>query len=153
MPGKERMESRAAGVICVPVDFEPASLRALEIAEDLAACMGAEVILVHVCTLSVQVYPGVSPAEAPPLPGVHLEVEEAARRALGELAAAHGGLRSILLQGDPADAILEEIGRLRPRMVVMGTHGRSGLRRLMLGSVAEKIVRGSPTPVTVVRAG
>lgn len=80
------------------------------------------------------------------------EVEEAARRALNELADAHGGLRSILMEGDPASAILAEAERLRPRMVVMGTHGRAGLERVVLGSVAEKVVRRCVVPVTVVRA-
>jgi nucleotide-binding universal stress UspA family protein len=143
---------RERGVVLVPIDFEDASRRALDLAKGIAPCLGAEVVLLHAYQVLVQVVPSLSPAEIPPLPGVHLEVEEAARRALNELADAHGGLRSILMEGDPASAILAEAERLRPRMVVMGTHGRAGLERVVLGSVAEKVVRRCVVPVTVVRA-
>jgi nucleotide-binding universal stress UspA family protein len=139
--------------ILVPVDFEEASLRAIDLAEELAPCFGAEVVLLHVYRLLVQVYPGLTPAETQPWPGIHLEIAEAARVALRDLAEARGGLRSILVEGDPARAILDEVARLSPRMVVMGTHGRAGLGHMLLGSVAERVVRGSAAPVAVVRAG
>jgi len=76
-------------------------------------------------------------ADALLLAGKNGEAEEAARRALNDLANAHGGLRSILVDGDPAAAILAEAERHRPHMVVMGTHGRAGIERLVLGSVAD----------------
>lgn len=142
----------AKDVILVPIDFQPASLSALDLAKSLAPCFGAEVVLLHAYRLLVQTYPGLSPADAAPWPGIHQEIGEAARKALGELAAAHGGLRSVLVEGDAAQAILAEAARLRPRLIVMGTHGRAGFEKLMVGSVAEKVVRQSPTPVTVVRA-
>jgi nucleotide-binding universal stress UspA family protein len=152
MAAGETLGDRERGVVLVPIDFEDASRRALDLAKELAPCLSAEVVLLHAYQVLVQVVPGLSPAEIPPLPGIHLEVEEAARGALNELADAHGGLRSILMEGDPASAILAEAERLRPRMVVMGTHGRAGLERVVLGSVAEKVVRRCVVPVTVVRA-
>src|SRR5262245_55817842 len=96
-------------MILVPVDFEAASLAALELAKEIAGCFGAEVVLLHSYAVLVQTYPGTTPAETPSLPGVHLEVMAAAKRALDELASAHGGLRSILAEGDPAAAILDEV--------------------------------------------
>jgi nucleotide-binding universal stress UspA family protein len=139
-------------MVLVPVDFEAASLAALELAKEVAGCFAAEVVLLHSYAVLVQTYPGTTPAETPSLPGIHVEVMAAAKRALDELAMAHGGLRSILAEGDPATAILDEVARLRPRMVVMGTHGRSGFKHLLLGSVAEKVIRHSPAPVTIVRS-
>jgi nucleotide-binding universal stress UspA family protein len=136
-------------IILVPVDFEEPSLSALDLAKSLAHVFGAEIVLIHAYRLLVQTYPGLTPVDVPPWPGIHLEMVEAARKALNDLAAAHGGLRSILVEGDPARAILDEAARLRPRMIVMGSHGRAGIERLMLGSVAEKVVRRSPAPVTV----
>jgi nucleotide-binding universal stress UspA family protein len=141
-----------AAVFLVPVDFEHASLRALDLAEELSGPFNAEVILLHAYVVLVQVCPAISPAETPSWPGVHLEVAAAAKRALDELAAAHGGLRSILSEGDPAEAILDQARRLEARMVFMGTHGRSGLGHLTLGSVAEEVIRRSGAPVMVVRA-
>lgn len=61
--------------------------------------------------------------------------------------------RHYLVSGDPAQALLAEIEREKYDLVVLGTHGRTGLSHLLLGSVAEKLVRHSPRPVlTVPRA-
>jgi nucleotide-binding universal stress UspA family protein len=80
------------------------------------------------------------------------QIAAAARSSLEKLAAEQGGLRSELRCGDPAAEILRAIDELKPELVVMGTHGRRGLARLLLGSVAEKVVRSSPVPVLTVPA-
>src|SRR5262245_41136260 len=133
----ERKQAKA--VVLCPVDFEAASRAAVGLAKEIAGCFDAEVVLLHAYAVLVQPYPGLTPAEVPMLPGIHLEVAAAAKRALDELSAEHGGLRSILVEGEPAAAILDEAQRLHPKMIVMGTHGRSGLKHLILGSVAEKV--------------
>jgi nucleotide-binding universal stress UspA family protein len=137
------------GPIVVPTDFEPASQAALGLAQDLAARLGAEVVLVHVYALPVYTYPGLEPAL---LPGFQSEVMAAARRALDQQAAEHGGLRAVLREGDAATEILAVAKELGARFVVMGTHGRKGLSHLFLGSVAERVVRRSAIPVMTVRA-
>jgi nucleotide-binding universal stress UspA family protein len=142
----------AHGVVLVPVDFEEASRSAIELAKSLAPCFHADVVLLHTFRLLAHSYPGLPPANAPPWPGFFQEVAVAAQKALEQLAAAHGGLRTILVEGDPAQEILAEAARLRPHLIVMGTHGRTGLEHLMLGSVAEKVIRQSTVPVAVVRA-
>lgn len=139
----------AESVILVPIDFEAASDRALAIAKELAPKLGARVGLVHVYTLPVYSYPGFEPSLAP---GFHVEVTAAARRALDQRAADEGGLAADLRQGDPATEILAEIEHVRPVLVVMGTHGRKGLSHLLLGSVAERVIRHSSVPVMTVRA-
>jgi nucleotide-binding universal stress UspA family protein len=55
-------------------------------------------------------------------------------------------------RGDPASAILELEKEVRPDLIVMGTHARTGLRHMVLGSVAERTVRESTVPVLTLRA-
>jgi nucleotide-binding universal stress UspA family protein len=140
----------AGGIILVPVDFEDASLRALALGQELARSLGAEVVLLHVYALPVYTYPGLDPTYN--VPGFHAEVTAAAKWALDELASSQGGLRSILRQGDAATEILAAAKEHPTQLIVMGTHGRSGLAHLLLGSVAEKVVRQSPVPVLTVRS-
>lgn len=66
---------------------------------------------------------------------------------------AHPGenLESLVREGKPATTILETIDELSPDLVVMGTHGRSKLDHLLIGSVAERVIRKSPCPVLIVR--
>lgn len=135
--------------ILVPIDFQDASLDALATAKELAGRLGLEVVLLHTYTIPVAVYPGFDPIVAPGLPE---EITAAASGALEKLAAAEGGLRAILRAGDPATEILKTIEELQPALVAMGTHGRTGLAHLLLGSVTEKIVRSSPVPVLTVHA-
>lgn len=139
----------AKDILLVPTDFEPASLEALAMAKELAGPLDAEIVLLHVYQLPVYTYPGLEPAL---LPGFHTEVLAAARRAVDELAQQQGIARTSLREGDPATEILAAAAELEPRMIVMGTHGRGGLAHLLLGSVAEKVVRKSEIPVMTVRA-
>jgi nucleotide-binding universal stress UspA family protein len=138
-----------ADVILVPVDFEEASMKAIDLAKDLGGKLGSEVVLVHVYQLPVYTYPGLEPAV---LPGFHAEVSAAASRAVQHLAAQTGGLRPLLREGDPATEILAAAEEQRAKMIVMGTHGRRGLAHLFLGSVAEQVIRKSAVPVLTVRS-
>lgn len=141
--------SQSANVILVPVDFEEASMKAIELAKDLGAKLGSEVVLLHVYQLPVYTYPGLEPTA---LPGFHAEVSAAASRAVQQLSAQTGGLRALLREGDPANEILAAAEDEKVRMIVMGTHGRRGLAHLFLGSVAEQVIRKSNIPVLTVRA-
>jgi len=58
--------------------------------------------------------------------------------------------RRKVLMGDPVDVILDYIGSRKISQVIMGTHGRKGLDRIMMGSVAQRVLRRSPVPVLVV---
>lgn len=136
--------------ILVPVDFQDPSLAALALARDLGARLGLEVVLIHTFTVPVVVYPGFDPIIAPGLPD---EIESVAKSALDQVAAENGGLRALLRAGDPAGEILKAVDELKPSFVAMGTHGRRGLSHLLLGSVAEKVVRSSSAPVITVHAG
>jgi nucleotide-binding universal stress UspA family protein len=138
-----------AGVIVVAVDFEKASLKALEVAKELGRAMGAEVVIAHVYQVPMFTYPGLEPAL---LPTFNAEISTAAKRAVEELSASQEGLRAVLREGDPSTELLAVASELKARMLVMGTHGRSGFAHLFLGSVAEKVMRHSTIPVLTVRA-
>jgi nucleotide-binding universal stress UspA family protein len=135
--------------IVVAVDFEAASDKALALASELAERLGCELALVHVYQLPIYTYPGLEPGV---LPAYQSEVTAAAKRALDALAGKHGVKRAYLRQGDPATEVLAALDELRPKLAVVGTHGRRGLSHLLLGSVAEKIVRRATVPVVTVRA-
>ena len=140
--------AKTADVILVAVDFEDTSTKALATAKSLARRMGAEIVLIHVYSLPTYSYPGLAPAL---LPSLAAEIGAGAKRALDQLAASAGGLRSVLREGDPSTEILREVDATQPRLVVLGTHGRHGLSRVLIGSVAEQVVRRSPVPVLTVR--
>lgn len=131
--------------ILVPIDFSPGAQLALDYACALAGKLGA---VVHLVT-------ALGPAGELPLSAKIVEelVRENAR-ALEELAArcdrvAFGA--PIVEAADPRDLILAAVSRVDADLIVMGTHGRRGLSRLLLGSVAEDILRRAPCPVLAVR--
>jgi nucleotide-binding universal stress UspA family protein len=138
-----------SSTLLVAVDFEQASLAALDVAKELAGRLGLQVMVLHVAAVPVVLYPGVDPVMLPCGPG---DVTAAARRATEELAERNGAAGAIVRTGDPAAEILRAAQELRPAMVAVGTHGRRGLQRLLLGSVAEKVIRASGAPVLVVPA-
>jgi nucleotide-binding universal stress UspA family protein len=136
------------GPVLVPVDFEEGSMRSLEVARELAAALGEEVVIVHVHALPIYTYPGLDPAAVPPL---LTEVTEAARRALSEFAEQQGIARAVLREGDVTTEILGAASDLGARMIVMATHGRGGLAHALLGSVTERVLRRAAIPVVTVR--
>src|SRR5262245_5117490 len=86
---EEDIMANGSHVLLVAVDFEQVSLKALELAKELAPKLGSEVVLVHVYQLPIYTYPGLEPTL---VPGFHTEVMAAARRALEELAVSAGGV-------------------------------------------------------------
>lgn len=138
--------------ILVPVDFEPSSQRALEVGVDLAHKFDAKLTLFHAWEL-----PAYSYANFYVSGDLWSALEEAAKKQLGETLAEvrkrAPQADSVLVCGPAGFEILKAVERENVDLVVMGTHGRHGLRRVFLGSVAEKVVRGSSVPVLTVRAG
>lgn len=145
--------------ILVPVDFSPYSTAALLEAARLAECTGQRLLILHVIH---------DPADMPGYYGQVtkkkkiLRIEDLAREAfddyLRQVREAHPALRplatcdELLVVGLPLTRILEVTERSGASMVVMGSQGRTGLDRLMLGSKAEQVVRMSRVPVLIVKA-
>ena len=138
--------------ILVPIDGGEQAAAALEHALELATVHGATVHTLYVIDTTTSLLT-VSKDE---VRGALREVgEDAAAEAFTEAEAIADGydvaFETALREGKPDDVILDEIEANEPDVVVMGTHGREGVSRRLLGSVAERIVRESPVPVLTVR--
>jgi len=137
--------------LLVPIDFGESSNEALATAVELSLKLGANLTLVHVYEIPAYVYSGMTYATA----DLFAPIEEAARNHLDEtLAKVKERIpeaRGVLRRGVPAQEILAVIEQAHPDLVVMGTHGRQGVSRVLLGSVAERIIRLSTVPVLTVR--
>lgn len=119
----------------------------VQAAREIAGKLGSRIVLLHVYTLVRFGYPGMAPAL---LPDLNQEITAAAERAANNFAV-QVRLDILVRQGNPVREILAEIERTDAGMVVMGTHGRRGVARWLLGSVAERVLRRSPVPVMTVR--
>jgi nucleotide-binding universal stress UspA family protein len=138
--------------ILYATDFSPASARAFGEAVALARSQGAGLIVLHVLTPPSPFVKG-----EPPRSWVELEARarRQAERRLARLVAAgtRAGIRvtSALTTGTPAPTIARRARRERADAIVIGTHGRSGLGRLFMGSVATQVLQLAPCPVVTVR--
>lgn len=134
--------------ILVPVDFSSTSDQALDIARNVARSFGAVLDVLHVQVILENPHEDdarqaeldrILDADAPR----HLEAMESPER--------HPEAHTHLVRGiSAAETIVERAGHLRSDLIVMGTHGRRGLRHLLLGSVAEQVIRSAPVPVLTV---
>lgn len=141
--------------ILAPTDFTEHTRPALRYAVELAEKFGAELILLHVIPDAVLAMPdAVMPA---PVPMADLNaLTQSGRDGLAHLIAAekigHLRPRAEVRIGSPATEILAAATDLRADLLCIVTHGRSGLARLFMGSVAEAILREAPCPVLTVRS-
>jgi len=145
------MTSIATRHILVPVDFSKGSDRAVAQAEALAAALGADVELFHAYQLPVFALPDSSVTVSPTYIA---DLTDRAQRELNKhrdiLRARGVAATTKLLEGNPADSIVERATALNALMIVLGTHGHSGFRRFLLGSTAERVVRMATVPVLTV---
>jgi universal stress protein A len=138
--------------ICCAVDFSDPSRFAMEEAADLARRFQAQLTIVHVAEpppiVPIDV---IVPAERS-FETVSVDVARSVAAWRSEAAArAATAVRSAIRIGAPAEEILRFAREEAMDLVVLGTHGRTGLKHLVLGSVAERVVRQAPCPVLVVR--
>jgi universal stress protein A len=136
-------------ILC-PVDFSDASRKAVQYAREFARSMGASIYLLTVVEprpMAVDISLNYVPLEA--------DLEKAAEEDL-EL------IRQDLINsglkvecgveiGNPADVILDKIDEFNVNLIIMGSHGKQGLSRLIMGSVAEIVVRKANCPVLIVK--
>ena len=140
--------------ILVPVDFSAHSAEALRFAADLARRYAASLDLLHVFQTMTYALPEGYVVPSPEqldaiMKHFQQELETAKRSAL---AAGAPSVETTLLQGGVASAILRVAEERHHDLIVMGTHGRTGMKHMLLGSVAEHIVRVAPCPVLTVRS-
>ncbi len=134
--------------ILVPLDFSADADYALEVAVELAQKRHARLMLLHVIDK-----PPLSPSEIPLTGSYNQEVLSAAEqhmsRTLTHVQEAGLKVNVAILHGDPLQNVLHFAHSKTIDLIVMGTHGRTGFKRVLLGSVAEKVVRLAPCPVMV----
>lgn len=137
--------------ILVPVDFSKGSDRAVAQAELLATALGADVELFHAYQLPVFALPEASVTVSPTYVA---DLTDRAQRELNKhrdiLRARGVNATTKLIEGNPAESIVERAEVLGALMIVLGTHGHSGFRRFLLGSTAERVVRTATAPVLTV---
>jgi len=151
-------EKSTKKTILVPIDFSNCSEAALLKACEFSVCMKVPLAILHVVH---------DPAE---MPGYYskmakkkqlIRMEDRAREMLDDFittviknhseAKLLKKMKTILVIGIPATRILQVAEKINAAMIVMGSRGMTGLKHIMLGSVAEQVVRFSPIPVTVVK--
>jgi nucleotide-binding universal stress UspA family protein len=131
-----------------PSDFSGASQPAFELACALARDYKAKLVLLHV-TPPTRVYaPDGIATPFPPEGEYDAQVQLARLRPEDPLVE----VDHHVVEGDPADEILKAAATLHADVIVLGTHGNTGLTRLLVGSVAEHVMRKAPCPVLTVRA-
>lgn len=149
--------------ILVPVDFSETSESAARYALAVAQSLGAELELMHVWELPHHLMPYTTlgdPAQAVPFFGVaEDEIKKEMTEFLSRLeqgmvqimdASRFLNLKHRLEQGRASDTIIHLAQKEGFDLIIMGTHGRRGLRHMVMGSVAEDVVRASPCPVLTV---
>ncbi len=143
--------------ILVAVDGSPAAEKGLREAIRVAEAGPGTLVILHVVN-EFQIYYAMEGAG--PGADVHERLRAESRRILekARASAERRGLKPKILMGEiaggsAAPAIVQEAKKQRADLIVLGTHGRRGMTRLVMGSDAEEVVRSAPVPVLLVRAG
>ena len=143
--------------ILVPIDFSKDSLKALAYARDFAKPFGAELLLLHVIE---PIYYATPVDMYVTTPNMTLLLDEQRRVGSQQLARFGADLekkgtpaRTMLKTGAPSQVIADTAKNAHADVIVMSTHGRTGLAHMIMGSTAEKVVRHASCPVLTVRRG
>lgn len=145
---------RPIRTILVPTDFSQDAELALATAHDLLAHLdqGARLILVHAFNLPIEYTAyGPIPTSIGYLEDAGLEAERQLFEMAEKLKRDGLTVETLAVEGDPAHVIAEEAEKRGADLIAMGTHGHSGLRHLLLGSTAERVVQSAPCPVMTIR--
>lgn len=142
-------------VLC-PVDFSEWSTNAMQYAAFLCKQLDAHLTLLHVFEMPAfaappKGYSSIATASVEEsLRQLSEELSQRLRRASRGLDVGGKPIATTLREGTPYRVIVEAAGELGADLVVMGTQGRSGVQRILLGSVAERVLRAAPCPVVTV---
>jgi len=148
------MKIKLKKIMC-PVDFSENSSHALKYALTLAELGEAELLLIHV--VEPLSYPQSATLFEPLIGEVDLTMklqsafEEQLQERVTKLQAEYANVRGKTVTGNTFVQIIQAAREENVDMIVMGTHGRTGLSHVLIGSVAEKVVRGAPCPVLTVK--
>ena len=141
--------------VLVATDFSDASERALAYGRELARTFGAKLRLLHVVENVASRY--ATEVAFVDFPDIQVKIEEAGRVRLHSLItdddrATLGATGVVVTSSAPASAIVDHAMTEPTDVIVVGTHGRTGVAHFFMGSVAERVVQTAPCPVLTVRA-
>lgn len=139
--------------ILAPTDFSPGAESALQWAQSLSEALGADLVILHVLDLSLAGVAGL-PTELAAMPAVGQLVDRfrvETKAEIARVAARYPRAKAIIREGSARTGILDAAREVSANLIVMGTHGRTGLAHIFFGSVAEYVVRHSQIPVLTVR--
>ncbi len=139
--------------ILAPTDFSPGAESALQWASSLSAAFGADLVILNVLDLSLAGVAGL-PMEFAAMPAAAELIDRLradAKTEMAKVAARYPKAKTLVREGIPRTGILDTAREVGADLIVMGTHGRSGLAHIFFGSVAEYVVRHSRIPVLTVR--
>ena len=141
--------------ILVPLDFSPTSDQAFGYAAALAEEFGASTALLHVIEDRLMTGPWPAEVYLGELPKLRADLirdaEHRMQKCLASLTAKGITATGEVLIGVPSHVIIEQASTTGADLIVRGTHGRTGITHLLIGSVAERVIRHAPCPVFVVR--
>ena len=141
--------------ILLPTDFSGCANYALPFAAAIARATQAVVICVHVVEPIVPAVGYTGLAEPMPMAEISEQLEDSAERQLPQLAECedlHGlKVEEVIVHGDPAAEIVRVAAEREADLIVVSSHGRTGLGRIIFGSTAEAVVRHASCPVLVVK--
>lgn len=146
-------------ILC-PTDFSDPSYEALKVASELAVHFSSELVVLHV----VQPIPTANVPPPPPsstgpmrfnISSYRQKLEEISKRSLQEVVEQHVAkglhVHPIVVQGEVAYQIIDAVDKQKIDLIVIATHGRTGWRRFIFGSVTEKVLRLAPCPVLIIQ--
>lgn len=137
--------------ILVPTDFSSCSEAALNHAIDIASAAKGRIVLLHAYQTPIALSSPLLAARIPEIVGEILRVAETEMETFRTLVAtANVGIETMIREGDTRDVIFAVLRETKAQLICMGTHGRRGVARALIGSIAENIVRTSPVPVLTV---
>lgn len=139
--------------ILVPIDFSDSSLIALKYSLNYATIFNAEIILIYV--VEPIVYPPDFSLGQISIPSVEIEIDKKAKDELDKVANSiipqEISFRTVVKTGKPFVEIIETARDENADLIIISTHGRSGVEHIFFGSTAEKVVRKAPCPVLSLR--
>ncbi len=139
--------------ILVPIDFSDYSKKALQYTVQFCKSMEAEIILVYV--IEPMIYPADLSMGQMVIPQNELNLDQKAKSELEELAKSEIGdllkYQILIKMGKPFMEIIETASEQDADLIIISTHGHTGVEHLLFGSTAEKVVRKAPCPVLTIR--
>lgn len=138
-------------IILVPTDFGAPSEAAIDQAIDYARVFGAEIVLMHAFEIPIMGFPdGALVATAELTTRIMEGAQAGIERQLASRKGCGIALRGVVKQGDAWRMVNETAAEVGAGLIVMGTHGRTGISRALIGSTAERVVRTATIPVLTV---